>query len=130
MWVRFLPGAQIRKSNAVCYSIFVDQGVEEVKELVVKDLELTQDTNRIVHQMRRSARWGRFFQIIWWVAVLAVSGAAYYYYLQPYVKKLQSAYTSLQTTGQRAQGLETQVQNFFKNIGSSTSTQNATSTQQ
>ncbi len=112
----------------MCYTIAVDPVLEEVKELVKKDLAMTQDTNRIVHKMQRAARWGRFFQIVWWVAILAVSGAAYYYYLQPYVDKLQGAYANLQATGQKAQSLETQVQNFFKNIGS-TSTQTATSTQ-
>ena len=105
----------------------MDPDIEEVKEMIKKSLALAQDTNRILHGMRRAARWGRFFKLLWWVAILAVSGIAYYYYLQPYVDKLVQAYTQVQATGQKAQSLEQQVQDFLKNLGTP---QNATSPQQ
>lgn len=105
----------------------MDEDIEEVKELAKKNLALAQDTNRVVHKLRRAAWWGRFFQLLWWVAILVVSGAAYYYYLQPYVGKLEQAYANFQQSGRQAQSLEQQAQNFFKNLGTS---QTATSSHQ
>ncbi|MDO8518358.1 MAG: hypothetical protein Q7S26_03655 [bacterium] len=105
----------------------MDDDIEEIKELAKKSLALAQDTNRVVHGMRRGAWWGRFFKLLWWVAIFAVSSAVYYYYVQPYVDKIGQAYAQVQSTGQKAQSLESQVQNFLKNLGTS---QNATSSQQ
>jgi len=88
----------------------VDEDIEELKELVKKNLQMTEDTHRIVRGMRSSARWGRFFSIVWWLVVLAVSGATYYIYVQPYVQQVENAYTN-------GKNFETQVQDFFKNFG-------------
>ncbi len=60
--------------------------------------------------------------IAMWVAILGISAATYYIYLQPYVDKLEQAYANVQATGQRAQSLEQQVQNFFNNLGTSATT--------
>lgn len=78
-------------------------------------LKLTQDTNRMVHKMRRGMWWGRFFLIVWWVAVLAVSGAAYYYYAQPYVNKVEQLYVQIEQGGQKAQTVGSQISSFFGN---------------
>ncbi|MCX6820128.1 MAG: hypothetical protein NT019_02500 [Candidatus Adlerbacteria bacterium] len=88
----------------------MDEDIEELKELVKKNLQMTEDTHRIVRGMRSSARWGRFFSIVWWLVVLAVSGATYYIYVQPYVQQVENAYTN-------GKNFETQVQDFFKNFG-------------
>ena len=100
----------------------MDDDIEEVKEIAKKSLALAQDTNRVVHKMLRAARWGRFIKLVWWVAILAISAAAYYYYIQPYVEKLSQAYAGVQASGQRAQSLEQQVQDFLKNLGAQQNT--------
>ncbi len=107
----------------------MEQDIDEVKELAKKNLALAQDTNRIMHKMQRAARWGRFFQIVWWIAILAVSSAAYYYYLQPYVHKIEDVYSNFQASGQKAQSIGQQIENLFKSFGSS-SPQNVTTPQQ
>jgi hypothetical protein len=84
--------------------------IEELKELVEKNTKLAEDTNRTVHKMRRSALWGRFFQLAWWIAIIAVSGAAYYIYLQPYVGQIEALYEQFKTSGQ-------QVQDFLQSFG-------------
>lgn len=94
----------------------VDPDIDELRDLVQKDLAVSADTNRVVHGMRRSARWGRLFQFIWWIAVIVISGAAYYYYLDPYVKKFEQLYANVQTGQQQVQGWEQQAVNFFKNL--------------
>lgn len=77
--------------------------IEELRALIEKNTKLAEDTNRMVHKLRRSALWGRFFQIVWWVAIIAISGAAYYIYLQPYVGQIEALYEQFKTSGQQVQ---------------------------
>src|SRR3989338_9321525 len=82
--------------------------IEELKELVEKDLKLNAETNQMVHQIRRSARWGVFFQALYWLLILGVLGASYYY-ISPYISKIFDVYQNIQHTS-------TQSQNFFENL--------------
>ena len=78
-------------------------------------LRITKDTNRIVHKMRRSILWGRFFLVSWWVIIIAVSGVTYYVYAQPYVNRLEQLYMQVEQGGQKAQTMGTEVSSFFGN---------------
>ncbi len=84
--------------------------IEELKELVEKNTKLAEDTNLTVHKMRRSALWGRVLQLIWWAAIITVSGAAYYIYLQPYVGQIEDLYEQFKASGQ-------QLQDFLQSFG-------------
>lgn len=84
------------------------QEIEELKELVQKDIEIGAETRTMVHQMRRSARWGMFFTVLYWLLILGILGASYYY-VSPYINKIFSVYQSIQR--QSAQN-----QNFFQNL--------------
>lgn len=104
----------------------MDEDIDELRELVRKNIAVTEDTNKLVHRMHRSALWGRFFQIVWWLAVLAASGAAYYYYLQPYVQQLENLYGQVEKSGQQYPNWQTELQALLGNVSSHT----ATTTQQ
>lgn len=80
------------------------QEVEELKRISI-------DTNRVIHGMRRGQRWRSFFGVVWWIAIIAVSGASYYYYVQPYVEEAIKSYDS-------AKQAQSQVQDFFAKFGS------------
>jgi uncharacterized membrane protein len=84
--------------------------IEELKQEVEELRAVTEDTNKVVHKIRRGARWGLFFQIIWWLTIFGVTGAAYYYYLQPYVVKIENMYFKTQQSA-------AQAQNFWQQIG-------------
>ncbi len=84
----------------------MDPEIQELKELVEKNIKMTEDTNRIVHKLRRNIWWGRLWTIVWWALVLGVSSVTYYVYLQPYVDQATRAYGS-------TKNFEQQVQNFF-----------------
>ena len=86
---------------------------EELRDMMKKTLALTMDTNRMVHKMRRAAMWGRIMQLVWWGVVIAVSGAAYYYYLEPYVNDLVKLYNQAQATSSQTPGFNQEVQQFF-----------------
>ncbi len=78
-------------------------------------LRITKETNAMVHKMRRAQIWGRFYQVAWWVLIIAVSGVTYYVYAQPYVDKIEQFYTELQHGGQQAQNFGNQISSFFGN---------------
>jgi hypothetical protein len=86
----------------------VDPRIDEI-------LQITKDTNRRVRKMRSSQLWGRFYQVVWWIAILAISGAAYYYYAAPYVNKLTQLYAQVESGGQQAQSVGSQLSSFFGN---------------
>ncbi len=79
-------------------------------------LEITKDTNRMVHKMRRAQLWGRFYMVAWWVLVAAVSGYTYYVYAQPYVNQLEKMYAQVGQTTAQAQSLQSEVSSFFGNL--------------
>ena len=78
-------------------------------------LRLTKETNHMVHKMRRGMWWGRFFLVVWWVGIFALSGVTYYYYAQPYVNKLEQLYVQIQQGGEQAQQVSSQISSFFGN---------------
>jgi hypothetical protein len=94
----------------------MNDDLEEIKEMSKRTLALAEDTNRMVHRMRRAAAWGRFFQIVWWVVIIAVSGAAYYYYLAPYVNRLEQLYGQVEGINQQGQNWSTELQQFFSHL--------------
>ncbi len=102
-------------TKRACYTFFVDPQIDELKELVRRNIALSEDTNRMVHKVRRGAAWGRFFMVLWWLLIIAASGVAYYYY-QPYLLKIEQAYSNLQTDQKQAQTYESQISNFFGDL--------------
>ena len=94
----------------------MDDEMTELKDLVQKNIALTEDINRVVHKMWRAQKWGRFLQLLWWILIIAVSGATYYLYFQPYVGKLEQLYEQAQSGTHQVQSWNTQLTNFFKYI--------------
>ncbi len=90
--------------------------MEEVKELVRQNIALAQENNHMLHAMRRSARWGTILRWGWWILIFVVSGVAYYTYVQPYVTKIENAYTSVQAGAQQAADWQSQIAEFFKHL--------------
>ncbi|MBC7836956.1 hypothetical protein H7X87_04260 [Acetobacteraceae bacterium] len=84
----------------------MDQEIEELKELVRQNTKVVEETNKIVHGMRRSARWSATFRVVWWLAIVGVTASIYYFYLAPYFGALQQFF-------ENATGWEAQFVNFF-----------------
>jgi predicted PurR-regulated permease PerM len=83
----------------------MDPQIEELKELVRQNIALTQDTNRMVHKIRRSEITK---SIVWFVIILVSVVAptiALYYYAAPYVGQIQSMYDQIQSTAAEARDL-------------------------
>ncbi len=92
----------------------------ELRALVKQNLALTEDIAHQVRKMRRAAIWGRVFQLVWWGAIIIVSGAAYLYYLQPYIQKVIDIYEQVSgtpTTSYQPPNINKAVEDFVKSLG-------------
>ena len=69
----------------------MDQSLEK---LLKENLELSQENNKILRSMRSSARWSRFFKIIFWLIIIGTT-AGTYYYLQPFLAEMMKAYQGI-----------------------------------
>jgi hypothetical protein len=66
----------------------------ESKELLEKVLRISEENNKILRSIRRSARVARILTILYWLVALG-SAAAAYYFIEPYVQSLTGAYQSI-----------------------------------
>ena len=80
---------------------------EELKSLLRKNIELTEENNRMLHSIKRMTFWGGVVKYLWWISILFVLPAlAYYFYLAPYVEQAADTYTQFQSGIQQAQGIQ------------------------
>lgn len=63
-------------------------------KLLERLVELAEDNNRILHQMRRTNRWSHFFTFIKWLVIIALSLGSYYY-LEPYLNGIMDFYQNV-----------------------------------
>ena len=66
---------------------------QEDKEMLRKTLELSQKNYNMISSIKRSIFWTKVFSVIYWIFIVVVAVGAYYY-LQPYIDKLLSVYSS------------------------------------
>jgi hypothetical protein len=90
-----------------------DSELNELKELVKRDITLATETNHMLRDMRRSARLGLVFQIIYWLLILGVLGAGYYY-VSPYINELFGFYRDLHAQNAESHNV---VQSLFQTMG-------------
>lgn len=90
--------------------------LDELRAEVEELREVSEDTNRVVHKMRRGIWWGRLWTIAMWLVFFGVSGAAYLYYVEPLVTKAQEYYMHFQQQSAQAQNWEQQASQFLKQL--------------
>ena len=83
---------------------------EDIKEL----LKLTQENNKLLRKMRRSAMIGNVMRIFYWAIIFGGPVVIYYYYLQPYLGQLIDTYNGgVGEVGDQIQG----ISGILKKIG-------------
>jgi len=86
----------------------VDPDIEELKELVRRNTQLSQETHRMVRSLYRETMWARFWKFAW--ALVFIGAAIYaYYYAQPYIQKIEQLYTAAQTQLDHIQSLGSKI---------------------
>jgi len=64
----------------------------EIKEILKRQTILLQENNLLLKKLHRNALWGFWFRIIWYVALVGLPFALYFYVLEPYFTALGSSY--------------------------------------
>ena len=60
----------------------------ESKQLLEKTYSLVEENNKILHKMRHAQKVASFMRIVYWLLIIGISIGAFYF-LQPYVNKLE-----------------------------------------
>ena len=63
----------------------------EIKDMIRKNLELSQENNKMLHSIKRGIFWGKIMRIVYWVIILGI-GVGLYYYVEPYIDGAVGAY--------------------------------------
>ncbi len=58
---------------------------EYAKELLRKNLEVSQESLKILKKMHRARIWGTLFKVVKFIVIVALSYGAYYY-IEPYLR--------------------------------------------
>ncbi len=66
----------------------------ELKELLRRNLAISEETNNLLKKMHSAQKWGRFFRLFYWLVIISLSLGAYYY-LQGPLEQLLGTYKSL-----------------------------------
>lgn len=61
----------------------------EERELLQRVLKLSEQNNRMLRSMRRSAMIGRLFHVFYWLIIIGLTVVSYYV-LQPYIGTMTS----------------------------------------
>jgi len=94
---------------------------QDLKEL----LRLTEDNNRMLHKMRRSAMWGGIIKFVFYIVVLVLAPLwLYSTYLAPIVEQMTATYKEMQGTGAQAQMQFADFQALLKQLQERFSTGN------
>jgi len=66
----------------------------EERELLRQNLKLSEENNKMIRRLYRAHRWGQIAKTFYWLVIIALTVGAYYY-IQPYIKQLQTVYAEL-----------------------------------
>lgn len=69
----------------------------EIKMLIERQTALLEENNELLRKMRRAAKIGLWFQIVWYVFLIGLPFALYFYILEPYFEALGSSYEVFST---------------------------------
>jgi len=63
------------------------------QQLLEETAELAKENNQMLRSMRRSMRWSQIMNTVYWLFIIGTAIGAFYF-LQPYIAQLESAYNS------------------------------------
>lgn len=72
--------------------ITTEDGHKAMKELIEKNSELLEENNELLKKIHRNGLWGFWLRITWYVVLIGLPFALYFYVLEPYFDALGSNY--------------------------------------
>jgi len=78
---------------------------KKMEELLVQNSELIAENNKILKKIHRNGLWGFWLRIAWYVVLIGLPFALYFYILEPYFNALGSSYETFSAGMQEIPGL-------------------------
>jgi uncharacterized membrane protein (DUF106 family) len=69
-----------------------DNQSPEMKQLLKKNRELLEENNELLKKIHRNALWSFWLRVVWYVFLIGLPFALYFYVLEPYFDALGSSY--------------------------------------
>ena len=64
----------------------------DIKRLLEENHKLLEENNKLLKKMRKTAQWDFWIRIAWYIFLLGMPFALYFYILEPYFSALGSSY--------------------------------------
>ena len=91
----------------------------ELKELLKKNIEISEKSLKILQKMHRAKVIGRFFWILKWMVIIGIT-LGLYYYMEPYLRELMDKIDSLMHTlnsiGDTGDNIDPEILEKLKNL--------------
>lgn len=80
----------------------------EERELLTRAIQLSEENNKMLRQMRRHARFSAFFRLAYWVLIIGISIFAYLT-IQPYLNAAFEGYSEMQKSIESVKNVTTKL---------------------
>lgn len=67
----------------------------EERELLTQSIKISEENNKMLRAMRRSAHFSSFLRLVYWAIIIGVSLWTYYF-IQPYLEAVVKGYNEMQ----------------------------------
>lgn len=93
----------------------------EVRRLMQKNAELIKENNELLKKIHRNGVWGLWVRVVWYMLLIGIPFALYFYILEPYFEALGSSFDVFNAGIQEIPGLK-QFREILNAAGTSTAT--------
>ena len=92
----------------------LEQDHVQIKRALDKNSELVEENNKILHKIYRNAVWGFWLRVIWYLILIGLPFAFYFYVFEPYFAFFGADYNTFRAGISEIPGLKGFDQ-FFSN---------------
>ncbi|MBI2617968.1 hypothetical protein HYW58_00745 [Candidatus Kaiserbacteria bacterium] len=90
---------------------------QDTEKLLRKNLELTEENNRLLRKMRRGAILGGIMKLVWLAVIIGVPVYLYIHFLAPILDQVVGAAQTVQEVGGKVENIQGQLQNQLGESG-------------
>lgn len=90
---------------------------QDTEKLLRKNLELTEENNRLLRKMRRGAIFGGIMKLVWLAVIIGVPVYLYVQFLAPILDQVVGAAQTVQEVGGKVENIQGQLQNQLGESG-------------
>lgn len=89
---------------------------DEVKRLLLQNLELARENNRLLRSLKRAQIWRSIISAIYWLVIILVPLYLYYAYVAPYLIELRKTYDTIEAQSAQMQNMPEGWQQYMESL--------------